>query len=212
MSELELMEQEFQINGKMRNVHFAIKEDVWLNATEVAQLHGKDIKFYWKNRSTKEYIVSLEKYSNSVEKYLVKTTLEGRYGGTYIHPDLVLHFARWCSSDFAVQCDMYFKASIRRELNQLSLDLLDAIEMKTYSEGRISLRKYLKDSGLKKILDEDTAWAFLVDKDYIENQYPRTLKRILVDNRIGKQDIGKTPTFYPSALDEIFENFLTALF
>jgi len=207
MSELELIAQRFEIDGKMNSVHFAISEDVWLNATEVANLHKRDIKFYWKNKTTKEYILSLEKYSNTVEKYPFKKVIKGKYGGTYIHPDLVLHFARWCSSDFAVQCDMYLKSSIQKEIiegkeeiHQLMIDLDNAKELKTYRGGLISLRKYLKGKDMK----EEDAWEILVASGKIYNAYPTVLKRMLNDERVGKQPKGKAPIFYPEFLDDIF--------
>ena len=208
MSEQELIEQKFEINGKMKKVHFAIKEDNWINATEVAKLYGKRLDSYWVNMDTLEYIVALEKF-NSHPEWELKQTVEGRYGGTYIHPDLVIHFARWANAEFAVQCDKYLKLSMRnemiedkREIHQLTLDLNDARELRTYKGGLISLRKYLKGKDLK----EELAWEILVTNGVVYNAYPTVLKRMLNDERVGKQSKGKAPIFYPEFLDEIFLN------
>ena len=83
--------------------------DSWINATIAADAFGKDISNWVRSTETIEYIHEL----NSVESTEFIITKKGRNGGTWIHPDLTVLFARWCSVKFAVWCDQYMKASLQ---------------------------------------------------------------------------------------------------
>jgi hypothetical protein len=45
----------------------------------------------------------------------LKNAVQGKYGGTYIHPKLVMSFARWCNPRFAVVCDEFITQSLISE-------------------------------------------------------------------------------------------------
>ena len=83
--------------------------DSWINATVAADAFGKDLSNWVRSPETVEYIQEL----NSVESTEFIITKKGRNGGTWIHPDLTVLFARWCSVKFAVWCDQYIKASLQ---------------------------------------------------------------------------------------------------
>ena len=83
--------------------------DSWFNATIAADAFGKDLSNWVRSPETIEYIQEL----NSVESTDFIITKKGRNGGTWIHPDLTVLFARWCSVKFAVWCDQYMKASLQ---------------------------------------------------------------------------------------------------
>ena len=83
--------------------------DSWINATVAADAFGKDLSNWVRSPETIEYIHEL----NSVESTEFIITKKGRKGGTWIHPDLTVLFARWCSVKFAVWCDQYIKASLQ---------------------------------------------------------------------------------------------------
>jgi len=94
-----------------------LEGEIYFNATIVAKQFGKDVREYLKNKSTKEYEAALEESrlidGNSPQ---LKITRTGRkYGGTWLHQDLFLGFARWCSAAFAVRMDQWVKAKIEEE-------------------------------------------------------------------------------------------------
>lgn len=84
---------------------------VWVNATQMAKPFGKQPADYTRSERTQELIsaissdmgipVSPEFKENS---HLVKT-VHGNGGGTWLHRDLALDFARWLSPTFAIWCD-----------------------------------------------------------------------------------------------------------
>lgn len=55
-------------------------------------------------------------YSNTGESRILIKTRRGNSGGTWLHPDLAVVFARWLDVRFAVWCDRQIKALLRGEL------------------------------------------------------------------------------------------------
>lgn len=102
---------------------FAKTEELYFNATDVAKAFGKDIKEWFKNKETTEYLTAiLEVYpilkggnSPYLEFGKLIKTSRGRYGGTYLHNILALPFARWCSAHIAVKLDQFLIEKIRQE-------------------------------------------------------------------------------------------------
>jgi hypothetical protein len=96
------------------NVSFAISKGLWLNATDVAKKYGKRMDNYWRNE--KEYAEKIAKLSSLNMSDLKYTVVgKGKPQGTYIHPDLVISFARYCNEYFAIACDKFIKEQIVKE-------------------------------------------------------------------------------------------------
>lgn len=88
----------------------------WLNATVAAKAFDKDLSNWLRSPETIEYVQELNSVKstelNSPEFGEFVVTKQGRNGGTWIHPDLVVLFARWCNVRFAVWCDRQIKAML----------------------------------------------------------------------------------------------------
>lgn len=84
---------------------FTFREDGYFNMTDAAKKFGKDVKEFWVNDSTNEYMESLAKTLGLSPEFL-KQAKVGRNGGTWAHPKLAVFFARWLDVKFAVFCDM----------------------------------------------------------------------------------------------------------
>lgn len=113
----------------------------WFNATEIAEAHGKQLQKFWQREETHEYIAALCEHLNHPKTddlnrpfnpkdypQFIKTR-RGRNGGTWLHPDLMVHFARWISPRFSVWCDQTIKRLLteqpawrqqRRELGSIT--------------------------------------------------------------------------------------------
>lgn len=79
--------------------------DGWINATATVQALAKaGLENFLRGSAYTEYaeIVAAE---NSVEFTELKRTKEGQKGGTFLHPDMAVVFARWISPAFAYWCD-----------------------------------------------------------------------------------------------------------
>ena len=92
----------------------SFRADGFLNATAIAKHFGKLPKDYLKTEQTQEYIVALAEAMTertkilTVENQLVIIKKGGNNKdeqGTWLHPKLAIHFARWLDPKFAVWCD-----------------------------------------------------------------------------------------------------------
>lgn len=99
------------ITATFNQVQVSFTEDAFLNATAIAKSFGKMPKDYLKTVQTKEYIKALAQHLTTRTKILVKENQlvrvqnGGNDRGTWLHPKLAVHFARWLSAEFAVWCD-----------------------------------------------------------------------------------------------------------
>lgn len=78
--------------------------DGYINATFIAKKHGKKANDWLRLDQTKELIDEITKSGNHdlEQNQLVITHHGGSNPGTWIHPDLGVHFAYWLSPKFAV--------------------------------------------------------------------------------------------------------------
>nr|DAO68927.1 MAG TPA: KilA protein [Caudoviricetes sp.] len=96
------------------NVAVSFRQDGYLNATAVASHFGKRVKDFIKTEQNQEYIAALAESLSNGRKIpleqnqlvIVKNGSSQNGGGTWLHPKLAIHFARWLDPKFAVWCDM----------------------------------------------------------------------------------------------------------
>lgn len=80
-------------------------KDGYINATAMCQAAGREFKHYNENRQTKEFIAALSVEVGIPTSDLVQSMKGGdiKYQGTWVHPQVAIHLAQWCSASFAVQ-------------------------------------------------------------------------------------------------------------
>lgn len=99
--------QSFQFN----NIPVSFRQDGYLNATAVATHFGKRVPDFIKTEQNQEYINALAEHISKTTKVvldknqLVIVKHGGNNRGTWLHPKLAIHFARWLDPKFAVWCD-----------------------------------------------------------------------------------------------------------
>jgi hypothetical protein len=87
--------------------------DGWLNATASAQALGKtDLDNFLRSKSYAEY-AEVVAQANSVKSTELKQARQGNGGGTFLHPEMAVVFARWISPAFAYWCDKQVATLIR---------------------------------------------------------------------------------------------------
>ena len=88
------------------------KEDGFVNATAMCKAGKKEFK-HWKSlESTKELIKVFEESQILKVGFLTFKSLhvdKGRYGGSWIHPDLAVQLAQWISPKFALQVSQWVR-------------------------------------------------------------------------------------------------------
>lgn len=93
--------------------------DLFFNATNIASRFGKRPDDWLRLKASKEYIsVVLDEfnYGNSRNKNSDLVQIRrGKYGGTYLHRELAMEFAGWCSALFRRKLHKYAMERIEQE-------------------------------------------------------------------------------------------------
>ena len=105
------------------NIAVSFREDGYLNATQIAAHFGKLPKDYLKTEQTQQYISALAESLSERTKILTdenqlvivkKGNSKNFTQGTWLHPKLAIHFARWLNPKFAVWCDEQIEALLNK--------------------------------------------------------------------------------------------------
>ncbi len=94
--------------------------EAWFNATEIAEQHGKRMAHFFEQKGVQKYIhlvatdhgLNIRDHGHfDITHYpeLIQTK-RGKNGGTWLHPDLMIRFARFISIEFDRWCDQTIKA------------------------------------------------------------------------------------------------------
>ncbi len=108
------------------------KADGFINATSLCKAAGKLWADYWRLGSTKEFLGELSGSMGIPIDQLTNSVLTGPNDlrGTWVHPDVGINLAQWCSARFAVQVSKWVRellAKGRVELRESTGDdILDA--------------------------------------------------------------------------------------
>ena len=93
----------FDYNGY--HVTFAKKgSKVMVNATQMAKKFGKQPAFWTRTKQYHDFLDSYCAMRNCIPSDVVKVT-NGDNGGTWMHEDIALEFARWLNPSFAIWCN-----------------------------------------------------------------------------------------------------------
>jgi len=98
-----------------QGVAVSFTDDGWFNATAIAAQFGKRPNDWLSLPTTQEYIAALDETLNTGESGNWIRTVRGKTGGTWLHPDLAVGFARWLDVRFAIWCDRQIRALIARK-------------------------------------------------------------------------------------------------
>jgi len=128
------------LNYENNQITFNLKKDngVMINASEMANVFGKQASKFLENESTKSFIESCLKKQNSA--FLNVNKLDDLYisrqsSGTWMHRILALKFAAWLSPDFEVWVystieEMLFGKHVEREKSlERTIELKQEMEL-----------------------------------------------------------------------------------
>ncbi|EEP69063.1 KilA-N domain-containing protein [Kingella oralis] len=95
------------------DIAVSFRNDGFLNASAIAAHFGKRVPDFLKTEQNQEYISDLAEHLSKTLKIvfdknqlvIVKKGSPANGGGTWLHPKLAIHFARWLDPRFAVWCD-----------------------------------------------------------------------------------------------------------
>lgn len=149
------------------NIAVSFREDGYLNATQIASHFGKQARDYLKTEQTQQYITALAEFLSVKTKILTKENQVvivkrgGSEQGTWLHPKLAIHFARWLDPKFAVWCDEQIEALLNGKVS-------DDLPAKTTVDERTPLRQAVSALvGLRRV-DYSTAYNMVHQRFGVE--------------------------------------------
>jgi len=145
------------------NIAVSFREDGYLNATQIAAHFGKLPKDYLKTEQTQQYISALAESLSERTKILTdenqlvivkKGNSKNFTQGTWLHPKLAIHFARWLDPKFAVWCDEQIEAFLSGKVSA-------GFPAKTTADDRTPLRQAVAALVGRKGIDYSTAYGMI---------------------------------------------------
>lgn len=134
--------------------------DGWFNATDAADKYGKRPNDWLALDETKAYIKALNEVSNTSQNGIWHQTKRGNNGGTWLHPDLAVVFARWLDVRFAIWCDRQIRGivsghtgvsdwqSARIEAASRFRGVCDMLNLSRLADGKTTARHHYSNEAL----------------------------------------------------------------
>lgn len=199
--------QIFQYHGNPISFHKG--DNLMVNATQMAKPFNKSPKDFLKTEQSKRFIEALSEVKKILSSDLVKVTY-GNNGGTWMHEDVALEFARWLSPAFAIWCNDRIKELLMNGtvstgttqtdytcnenthgsvdnlsglLTEIEEELSESISMLQHKKDRISYLKYRLER--EETLSEGTA----------QSQFEQRISRLeqMIQNYLSGDNGSVTP-------------------
>ena len=199
--------QIFQYHGNPISFHKG--DNLMVNATQMAKPFNKSPKDFLKTEQSKRFIEALSEVKKILSSDLVKVTY-GNNGGTWMHEDVALEFARWLSPAFAIWCndrikELLMKGTVSTRttqtdytcnenthgsvdnlsglLTEIEEELCESISMLQHKKDRISYLKYRLER--EETLSEGTA----------QSQFEQRISRLeqMIQNYLSGDNGSVTP-------------------
>lgn len=154
------------------NIAVSFREDGYLNATQIAAHFGKLPKDYLKTEQTQQYISALAESLSERTKILTdenqivivkKGNSKNFTQGTWLHPKLAIHFARWLNPKFAVWCDEQIEILLNGKISDGY-----QIGQKTTADDRTGLRQAVAALVGRKGIDYSSAYSMIHQRFNVE--------------------------------------------
>ena len=149
------------------NTPVSFRQDGFLNATAIASHFGKLPKDYLKSEQTQQYIsalaenLSVRRKILTEENQIVIVKRGGSEQGTWLHPKLAIHFARWLNPRFAVWCDEQIEILLNGKIS-------DGPAAKTTADDRTGLRQAVAALVGRKGIDYSSAYSMIHQRFNVE--------------------------------------------
>lgn len=124
-------------DGKTILLDVLFSRNAFFNATEPAKAFGKKVNDYLKTTQTQEIIQAVLEDLNETDRFsknrfatvtrdltyddlviIKKGGVNPKEQGTWLHPELAVHFAQWLSPKFYVKCNRIVSDILNLELNK----------------------------------------------------------------------------------------------
>lgn len=152
-----------------------MREDGYICATSLCKASKKRLDNWMRSSETKAVIKLLMEKSNQPRDHLIHVIQGGnaKLQGTYIHPDLAINLAQWCSPAFSLQVSKWIRELIITDEVKLGNEKSDQQIQEVFQKQIEDLKKQLEDKN--KLIDEAHKYINHKDHEYkrVENKYKK---------------------------------------
>ncbi len=187
----------FNYNGNP--ITFQIGEATMVNATEMAKPFGKRPAKWLELPSTKEFLSALQTIRKSDS--LIQT-IEGKNGGTWLHEDVALEFARWLSPAFGIWCNDHIKEILKYGITAIPGTLDNVLND---PDSLIEALTELKEARLKVSMAENKISVLMSLNHPVSQSYSMCLPAVEGKTYTTK-DIAKELHLTAQSLNRILES------
>lgn len=149
-------------------ITFSKGEDVMVNASQMAKAFGKRPTDFLKSQQTKDFIEELSAVRKIVASDLVKV-VNGNNGGTWMHEDVAMEFARWLSPKFAIWTNDRIKELLTQGVATVSDDNETIARAMQILQQRLDAKERELAAARQNLLDlqerADQAELYMYDND-----------------------------------------------
>ncbi len=176
------------------NITFQLGDGtVMVNATEMSKPFGKKPVHWLRNQYAKQFIESLLKVRNRTlaDLLIVRDGKPALGGGTWMHEDLAIEFARWIAPPFGIWCNDRIKELLQQGHTSINLPtglkyakmLVVSEEAREKAEEQLALQQPAADFYDKHVIKSDQLMPVsIIAKEY--GTGARTFNKMLKANDI----------------------------
>lgn len=127
-----------------------MREDGYIHATKMAKIVKKQVSDWKRLSETKKIVLKLKSYNQENIKLIdVYKSGNCRLQGTWIHPDLGVNFAQWCSPEFSLQVSKWIRELLITGKVEIGQEKSESDIKQEYEERMREADKKLRDVELK---------------------------------------------------------------
>lgn len=162
------------------------RKDGYVNATSMCKASGKRLNDYFRLDSTEAFLAEL----SAVTGYPVTDLMQVRQGGkpqdqgTWVHPQVAVNLAQWCSPKFAVLVSQWVTDWITTETTRKAARSPWQTVREDGKETRRKFTDVVKDYVLRhpELMEDSVKWMYCNASDAINLVvFGRTAKQLCLD-------------------------------
>ena len=167
------------------------KTDGYVNATQLCRAGNKHFNDWFRLKSTKEYLISMETKTGIPVLDLIDKNIGGEHLGTWIHPKVAINLAQWLSPEFAVQVSNWIYDLMTKGKVEANIKIIKVLENEI--KDRDKRIKLLENQLLKKQTrnkyDNSKNVVYIITNEYTKSKRTYTIgKTVDLVQRVSSYD------------------------
>lgn len=128
----------YTVQDELANLSIEMRiVDGFFNATKMCKVVDRQYRDYQKNKRTQLFLEELAKEKGMCVKDFAQVSIGGAHEGTWVHPDVAMDLASWCSPRMQIEVAKLVRKYINGELTTA-----DSVQAKCDIDNQVLLSEY----------------------------------------------------------------------